>query len=299
MTDKFANVEIENLNRDHTQLRVKMSADAVEDYSEAMRNKRNELPPVVVYHDPQSGELFLADGYHRTAAAERLERKTVKARVVEGTLSDAILYAANCNKHNAVRFTNADKRKAVLTLLETFPGKPQRWIAEQCGVTQPFVSKVLRDAAKGNHELETKRTKKTHAGRFCEAVNAAERMHRMMSDEAAEDYPVMFSHSADLMAAGQKLAELVGDLGRIMQAVQYHPNKAESDNGYQDTEPPAPKPKRQGRRPKRFRLENHNDGWYVVDSKGEITDEGPIETKAEAEERRKEANKPIAAEVVA
>ncbi|MFN3192218.1 MAG: ParB/RepB/Spo0J family partition protein [Aureliella sp.] len=299
MTDKFVNVEIEKLNRDHTQLRVKMSADAVEDYAEAMRNKRNELPPVKVYRDPETGELYLADGYHRTAAAERLERKTIKAEVVDGTLSDAILYAANCNKHNAVRFTNADKRKAVLTLLETFPKKSQRWIAEQCGVTQPFVSKILKDAAGGGDEPETKRAKKTHAERFCEAVNAAERMHRTMSDEAAEDFPVMFSQSADLMAAGEKLAELVGDLARIMQAVNYQHDEPESDNGYQDAEPPTPKSKRRGRPRARFHLESHNDGWYIVDSEGEFSDEGPIETKAKAEKRRKQANESIAAEVSA
>ena len=52
----------------------------------------DDLPPVVVFDTPE-GPL-LADGYHRLAAARRLERKTVEAQLRAGSRHDALLYAA-------------------------------------------------------------------------------------------------------------------------------------------------------------------------------------------------------------
>ncbi|MDV6033982.1 MAG: hypothetical protein F9B45_28600 [Phycisphaera sp. RhM] len=154
-------LEISLINREHTQLRVKMSPDAVNDYAEAMKNPKHDMPAIVVFRCPETHDLYLGDGYHRCKAAELLERKTISAEVRDGTIDDAILYAANCNKHNAVRFSNADKRKAVLTIVERFPRKSQRWVAEQCGITQAGVSKILKAAADVDNSKPESRTRST------------------------------------------------------------------------------------------------------------------------------------------
>ncbi len=48
--------------------------------------------PVVVYD--VGGELLLADGYHRVAAARHLGRGVISAEVRKGTRADALRFAA-------------------------------------------------------------------------------------------------------------------------------------------------------------------------------------------------------------
>ncbi len=51
----------------------------------------DESTPVVVFN--VDGNLLLADGHHRVAAAEQLGRSTVRAEVREGRQSDALQFA--------------------------------------------------------------------------------------------------------------------------------------------------------------------------------------------------------------
>ena len=70
------------------QMRVEMKPDVVREYADDM-TAGAIFPPVVVYHD--STWYWLADGYHRVAAARKLERETIDAEVREGGERDAIL----------------------------------------------------------------------------------------------------------------------------------------------------------------------------------------------------------------
>lgn len=53
--------------------------------------------PVVVFHDEGAGVYWLADGYHRFRAHEKLRLKSIRAYVIKGTLEDAVRFAATCN----------------------------------------------------------------------------------------------------------------------------------------------------------------------------------------------------------
>jgi hypothetical protein len=68
--------------------------------------------------------------------------------VRKGTRRDAILYAVGANEGHGLRRTPADKRKAVLTLLED--PEWSKWsnyqIAEACKVTPPFVLRLRRES---------------------------------------------------------------------------------------------------------------------------------------------------------
>ena len=114
-------VDIADLNREHTQLRAVMDDAAVESYADVYNNRKNgsdRMPPVTVY-ESQSGELYLVDGFHRVAAKEQLRQKTIPAIIEPGELDDAIVAAAKVNQsHNAVRWTNADKRNAAGVLVK-------------------------------------------------------------------------------------------------------------------------------------------------------------------------------------
>lgn len=75
------------------------------------------LPPVVLFYDGES--YWLADGFHRVAASDpaTYPAYAIAADVRQGTRRDAVLYAAGANATHGLRRTNADKRRAVETLL--------------------------------------------------------------------------------------------------------------------------------------------------------------------------------------
>ncbi|MDP9472198.1 MAG: ParB N-terminal domain-containing protein, partial [Chloroflexota bacterium] len=100
------------------------------------------FPPLTVYHD---GERFwLADGFHRYAAAVQLGRPEVSCEVHHGTMRDAMLHAVGANATHGLRRTSADKRRAVEAMLTD--AEWGRWsdreIARRCGVSHPFVAQV-------------------------------------------------------------------------------------------------------------------------------------------------------------
>ncbi len=108
------------------------------EYAEAMKAGA-VFPPVVVFVD-QKGAHWLADGFHRCAAAELAELAEVSADVRQGSRKDALLYAASANSSHGLRRTNADKRRAVLLVLGNFPKWSDRKIGESCGVDHKTVS---------------------------------------------------------------------------------------------------------------------------------------------------------------
>ena len=124
-----------------TQSRAQISEETVSDYAEAM-SAGDTFPPITVFFD--GVEYYLADGFHRLHAAQRLGRASIQAEVKTGTLRDAILFSLGANRDHGLRRTNADKRKCVQTLLEDF-----EWgelsvneMARICGVSPQLVSAV-------------------------------------------------------------------------------------------------------------------------------------------------------------
>ncbi|MDA7864950.1 hypothetical protein N9B24_02375 [bacterium] len=152
------NVNIADLNREHTQLRAVMDDAAVESYADVYKNNKagsDRMPPVTVY-ESQSGELFLVDGFHRVAAKEQLRQKTIQAIIEPGELDDAIVAAAKVNRgHNAVRWTNADKRNAAVILVKRFPKLQTRKLGDLAGCSHEFIRNVKKEL-KGEREAPKK-----------------------------------------------------------------------------------------------------------------------------------------------
>ncbi|EYB69087.1 hypothetical protein DEIPH_ctg011orf0055 [Deinococcus phoenicis] len=103
------------------------------------------LPPVTVFYD--GSEYWLADGFHRYRAHEQIEWREIDADVRQGTRRDAILYSVGANSTHGLRRTNADKRRAVETLLRDaeWQGWVDTKIARQCGVSSMFVGNMRRE----------------------------------------------------------------------------------------------------------------------------------------------------------
>jgi hypothetical protein len=107
----------------------------------ALYREGHTLGEVMVFQ--QGSDFYVADGFHRIAAAIQAGLSTLAATIRPGTLRDAILYACGCNLHG-VPLTQADKRRRVLTMLAD--PEWQQWsdreIARHCGVSHVFVAKL-------------------------------------------------------------------------------------------------------------------------------------------------------------
>jgi len=77
-------LRIDSLNLDFQSER-EIDPDKVLEYVHVMR-QRKAISPVTVYFDGKTYRLF--DGFHRVRAARDLQRKTINAEVVQGTLAD-------------------------------------------------------------------------------------------------------------------------------------------------------------------------------------------------------------------
>ena len=124
-----------------TQQRTGLNHETVKEYAEAMR-QGDKFPPVKLRFDGEN--YWLTDGFHTTEAAWSIGRTEIEAEVIKGTQRDAILDSVGVNSNHGLRRSNADKRRAVTTLLqdEEWGQWSDREIARRCKVSQPFVSKL-------------------------------------------------------------------------------------------------------------------------------------------------------------
>lgn len=124
-----------------TQPRVELNENTIADYAEAMESDA-PLPPIVVFHD--GAAHWLADGFHRYHGARKAGKVSIEAEVRQGTRRDAVLFSVGVNATHGLRRSNADKRKAVETLLRD--DEWSRWsnveIAKRCIVSEYLVREV-------------------------------------------------------------------------------------------------------------------------------------------------------------
>lgn len=124
-----------------TQTRAEIDRTVVDDYAEKMRTGE-AFPPLVVFYDGE--DYWLADGFHRHGAADAAEIANVDVVVRQGTRRDAVLFSVGANAQHGLRRTNADKRRAVETLLADaeWSRKSDNWIATTASVDHKTVARL-------------------------------------------------------------------------------------------------------------------------------------------------------------
>jgi hypothetical protein len=123
------------------QTRAQLDPVVISEYAEAMA-EGTAFPPVTVFFDGSAH--WLADGFHRVAAAHRVGLTVIPAEVRAGSRRDAVLFSAGANATHGLRRSNADKRCAVQIMLADAEWRTwsDREIARRCGVSQPFVGRI-------------------------------------------------------------------------------------------------------------------------------------------------------------
>lgn len=147
-----------------TQPRIEVNDAVVADYAEALTSG-DKLPPVTIFYDGAS--YWLADGFHRYFAHKKIGALDIDVDAHQGTKRDAILYSVGANAAHGLRRSNADKRKAVGTLLgdAEWTKLSDREIAKRCGVSNDFVSRIRKESLSLNDsESVAERTYTTKHG---------------------------------------------------------------------------------------------------------------------------------------
>jgi hypothetical protein len=188
------------------QPRTSIDTDLVGQYTDDMANGA-EFPPIVVFYD---GKVhWIADGFHRYYAGIGLGLAEMNCDVREGTFRDAILYSCSANASHGLRRTNADKRRAVMRLLED--QEWSRWsdreIARQCGVSNQFVGNLRPSLSTVDSEPRAYTTKHgTPAIMNTSRIGSSPREPSPMQDSRFEDMQETPS-APSRDAANQEIAE--------------------------------------------------------------------------------------------
>ncbi|WP_013325619.1 crossover junction endodeoxyribonuclease RuvC [Gloeothece verrucosa] len=130
--------------------RASLSEATIIEYAEALQNGCI-FPPLTVFLEPATGNYWLADGHHRYHAFSRIGFKEIEVDLKVGTLREAILYAVGANASHGLRRSPADKRHAVMMLLQDAEWNKysDRSIAILTRTSHPFVAKI-RNNLTGN-----------------------------------------------------------------------------------------------------------------------------------------------------
>lgn len=136
-----------------TQMRADLNEDVVAEYAQIVRDG-GDFPPVVVYFD--GSKYWLADGFHRYHAYRAALAEEIPADVRAGTKREAIFHSVSANVAHGLRRTNADKRKAVETLLndKEWGAWSDREIARACHVGHPLVASVRSELSGRNSRCD-------------------------------------------------------------------------------------------------------------------------------------------------
>lgn len=138
------------------QPRVELDQEKIKEYAQAWKDKA-AFPPIVVYFDGQT--YWLAGGFHRVHGAMLARVEEVPADIRSGTWRDAILYAVGTNATHGLPRSNADKRRAVMMLLEDeeWSQWSNRAIARQCAVSEFGVRKHRSDLSAIKSQIDSDR----------------------------------------------------------------------------------------------------------------------------------------------
>lgn len=146
VTLKLADVRLDG----GTQSRLDLSQERIADYAENVA----ALPPVLVYFD--GADRWLVDGFHRWHAHKVAGRDVIAARVVQGSLREAVWVSFGANKeHDSTGLPRerGDRTRTLEKILADAEWKTKTGaeIAAHVGVSQSFVSlmkKQLRSTSK-------------------------------------------------------------------------------------------------------------------------------------------------------
>jgi uncharacterized ParB-like nuclease family protein len=139
-TPKSLSVDVINITGG-TQSRLKINEDYVEEIYEKMKDGV-EYDAVTIFFDGK--EYWLADGFHRYHATRKNGKASIKCKITNGLLRDAILYSKVANNLHGLPPSLQDKLHNVKEMVDDFEwgGWSNREIGRICDVSHVTVAKM-------------------------------------------------------------------------------------------------------------------------------------------------------------
>lgn len=196
-----------------TQPRAELNQATVDEYAEAIKTGA-QLPPVTLFYD--GAHYWLADGFHRYFGAKAAGRTTIHEDITPGTLREAILYSLSANSKHGLRRSNADKRRAVQTLLDD--PEWSKWssneIAKRCAVGDHLVAEMRKPSLRENEVTERTFTTKHGTTTTMNTANVGKKSKPAESEKPAEPPPPPEPEYTPLDAAHDQISDLQDALAR-------------------------------------------------------------------------------------
>ena len=115
----------------------------------AYANSFDQLPPIDVFWIEGRDGWWLVDGWHRLAAAKKLELEVIEANEYHGTFDDALEFAYDANLRHGKPLTLKARKEAAKLKLRRHTERSNRWIAEDCGISKNTVDAIRDDMESG------------------------------------------------------------------------------------------------------------------------------------------------------
>ena len=231
-TPKSLSVDVINITGG-TQSRLKIKEDYVEEIYEKMKDGV-DYDAVTIFFDGK--EYWLADGFHRYHATRKLGRASIKCKITNGLLRDAILYSKVANNLHGLPPTLQDKINNAIEMIgdSEWGGWSNREIGRICDVSHVTIAKLrigkVPEKVKfldKDGEVKTRTTKPPKAektfdvatpatpatpvddGKQQEAIDFLVQENEKLSDQLA------VQGSADPELAGKTIAELRDEIKQL------------------------------------------------------------------------------------
>lgn len=120
------------------QPREKLNDEMIDAYA----NSFDSLPPVTVFQIEGKKGWHLVDGWHRVAAARRINRSEIDVIKETGTWEEAKETAFDANMRHGLALTLKERKKAAELKLMLHTERSNSWIAEECGISYHTVEKI-------------------------------------------------------------------------------------------------------------------------------------------------------------
>jgi hypothetical protein len=209
-----AEIKLDQLTLDEgLQPRSMMQMAVVDEYAEAMQDGA-VFPAITVYLDGDLGTYWVADGFHRVAAARHAGRATIEAEIRDGDRREALLWSVQANATHGLRRSNLDKRRAVLALLEDQEWRTwsDREIARRTATSHAFVARVRELTGYVSSErryvdrhgnvvtMDTAPIAESNEARAAESVHTETLDDPSPGDEPAEDDAIDYASIEEIQA---------------------------------------------------------------------------------------------------
>lgn len=125
--------------------------EVVHQYAADMK-RGDVFPAITVFRS--GGGAFVANGFHRVAAALEAGLTELQAEVKSGSKRDALLHAVKSDQAVGLRRTTQDKRRSIELVLAAFPKMSNLKLSQLVGVDDKTV-KATRDRLAKSSEIPT------------------------------------------------------------------------------------------------------------------------------------------------